>query len=98
MDGWIAANFPNPRMIDMTETAATRANFEGLNVVAFESRRGREMAALITRFGGVPQVAAALREVALEENAAAFAFGETLFAGHLDAVIFMTGVGGQAVV
>jgi uroporphyrinogen decarboxylase len=77
----------------MTETAAARANFEGLNVVTFESRRGSEMAALITRFGGVPRVAPALREVPLEENAAALQFGEALFAGSLDAVIFMTGVG-----
>ena len=77
----------------MTETAAASANFEGLEVVTFESRRAREMAALITRFGGVPRVAAALREVPLEENAAALKFGEALLAGRLDAVIFMTGVG-----
>ena len=77
----------------MTETSAASANFEGLEVVAFESRRAPEMAALITRFGGVPRVAPALREAPLEENAAALAFGAALFAGRLDAVIFMTGVG-----
>ena len=77
----------------MTETSASSANFEGLEVVAFESRHAKEMAALITRFGGVPRVAPALREVPLEEDAAALAFGEELFAGRLDAVIFMTGVG-----
>ena len=32
----------------MTETSASRANFEGLEVVAFESRHAEEMAALIT--------------------------------------------------
>jgi uroporphyrinogen-III synthase len=79
----------------MTETAAASANFEGLNVVIFESRRVAEMAALITRFGGVPRVAPALREVPLEEDAAALAFGVELFAGRLDAVIFMTGVGAR---
>lgn len=77
----------------MTETAAARANFEGLEVVTFESRRAPEIATLIARFGGVPRVAPALREVPLEENAPALAFGEALLAGRLDAVIFMTGVG-----
>jgi uroporphyrinogen-III synthase len=77
----------------MTETSAANTNLDGLEVVAFESRRAPEMAALITRFGGVPRVAPALREAPLEENAAALAFGTALFAGRLDAVIFMTGVG-----
>src|ERR1039458_3693009 len=81
------------RWIVMTETAAASANFEGLEVVTFESRRAREMAVLITRFGGVPRVAPAVREVPLEEDAAALAFGSELFAGRLSAVIFMTGVG-----
>ncbi len=87
---------PSPvsqRKIVMTETAASRANLEGLNVVTFESRRGREMAALITRFGGVPRVAPALRAVPLKENTPALEFGDALLAGWLDAVIFMTGVG-----
>src|SRR5208337_232663 len=35
----------------------------------------------------------ALREAPLEEDAAALAFGTALFAGRLDAVVFMTGVG-----
>jgi uroporphyrinogen decarboxylase len=73
-------------------------NLEGLEVVAFESRRAPEMAALISRLGGVPRIAPALREVPLEENEAAFAFGEVLFAGHLDAVIFMTGGGARRLI
>ena len=73
-------------------------NLEGLEVVAFESRRAPEMAALISRLGGVPRIAPALREVPLEENEAAFAFGEALFAGRLDAVIFMTGVGARRLI
>ncbi len=82
----------------MTGTLAAQANFGGLEVVAFESRHAQEMASLITRFGGVPRVAPALREVPLEENAAALAFGAALFAGKLDAVIFMTGVGTRRLV
>jgi len=77
----------------MTETSTASTNFAGLEVAAFESRRAPEMAALIARFGGVPRVAPALREAPLEEDAAPLAFGTVLFAGRLDAVIFMTGVG-----
>ncbi len=77
----------------MTETTPASTNFDGLEVVAFESRRAPEMAALIARFGGVPRVAPALREAPLEEDAGALAFGTALFAGRLDAVVFMTGVG-----
>ena len=77
----------------MTESSAAGANFGGLEVVAFESRHAKEMAALITRYGGVPRVAPALQEVPLAENAAALEFGAELLAGGLDAVIFMTGVG-----
>ncbi len=77
----------------MTETTPASTNFDGLEVVAFESRRAPEMAALIARFGGVPRVAPALREAPLEEDAGALAFGTALFAGRLNAVVFMTGVG-----
>ena len=69
------------------------ANFDGLEVVAFESRRASDMATLIERLGGVPRLAPALREVPLEENAAVFAFGDELFAKKFNGVIFMTGVG-----
>jgi len=79
--------------MDMTETSASSSSFEGMEVVAFESRHATEMAALITRFGGVPRVAPALREAPLGEDAAVWTFGRELFAGRLDAVIFMTGVG-----
>lgn len=77
----------------MTSTANLAANFQGLTVAAFESRRAPEMAALISRHGGVPVVAPAMREVALEQNTAAEAFGEALLADELSAVIFMTGAG-----
>src|SRR5438093_12167980 len=72
------------------------AGFGGLVVVAFESRLGTEMAALIAKLGGVPQVAAALKEVPLEENDLALRFAGELFAGRVPVVIFMTGVGTRA--
>lgn len=77
----------------MTSTASLAANFQGLIVAAFESRRAPEMAALISRHGGVPVVAPAMREVALERNTAAEAFGKALFSNELNAVVFMTGAG-----
>lgn len=68
-------------------------NFRGMTVAAFESRRAEEMSALISNFGGVPLVATSVREVPLAENPAAFTFAEKLFAGEIDAVICLTGVG-----
>ncbi len=62
-------------------------------MVAFESRRAKEIAALISNYGGVPRVGPSMREVPLEENTDAFNFADRLLAGELDAVIFMTGVG-----
>jgi len=73
---------------------ATRTpDFENRTVVAFENRKGKEIATLIANQHGIPLVAPAMREVPLEENPAAFAFAEELLAGRLEAVIFMTGVG-----
>jgi uroporphyrinogen decarboxylase len=79
--------------INMAEPTTIATGFDGLEVVAFESRHAVEMAALIAKFGGVPRVAPALREAPLEQNAAAFVFGEALLAHRLDALICMTGVG-----
>ncbi|MGH9345298.1 MAG: uroporphyrinogen-III synthase, partial [Terriglobia bacterium] len=74
-------------------TIRTNANFEGLAVAAFESRRAAEISTLIARFGGVPRVAPSMREVPLEDDSAALRFGEKLLAGLLDMVILMTGAG-----
>jgi len=77
----------------MTETTAPTADFGGLEVVAFESRRAKEMASLIEHQGGVPRVAPSMREVPLGENPAALEFAARLFAGAFEAVMLMTGVG-----
>jgi len=69
------------------------AGFGGLSVVAFESRMAAETAAMIRRRGGVATVAPSMREVALEDNHAAFDFARRLLAGEFDVVIFLTGVG-----
>ena len=65
----------------------------GLRVVSFESRRAQEMGWLIAAKGGRPISAPTLREVPLEENPVALAFGEELLAGRYQMIIFLTGVG-----
>jgi uroporphyrinogen-III synthase len=67
--------------------------FGGATVLAFESRRAKEIAELIRINGGEPLVAPALMEAPLEDNATAFQFGDRLYAGEIDMVIFLTGVG-----
>lgn len=67
--------------------------FEGLNVVAFESRRADAMRNLILNYGGAPIMAPSLREVPLEENPDAAEFAKRLIGGEVDVVIFLTGVG-----
>lgn len=69
------------------------ASFNGLSVLALESRRAREIAKLIENLGGVPIVAPSVREVALDSNEEALEFACNLTAGVVDMVIFTTGVG-----
>ncbi len=71
-------------------------SFEGLRVLALESRRASELAALITSHGGHPIVAPAMREVPLESNTQAADFARTLIRDGFDVVILLTGVGTRA--
>ena len=70
-------------------------SFHGASVLAFENRRGKEIAELIRINGGEAFVAPALTEVPLEHNTEAFAFADRLYAGHFEMVIFLTGVGAR---
>jgi uroporphyrinogen-III synthase len=72
------------------------ARLHGLRVLSLESRRAAEMAKLIENYGGRAIVAPSLREVPLESNSEALAFGRALAAGGFDMVIFLTGVGTRA--
>jgi len=67
-----------------------------MHYLALENRRAKEIAELIRRQGGDPFVAPAMREVPLENDEDALQFAERLFAGDLDMVIFLTGVGVRA--
>ena len=78
------------------ETIESKKSFSGLHVLSLESRRGPEMAKLIANHGGEAIVAPSMREIPLETNTEALAFGRKLFAGEFDMVIFLTGVGTRA--
>src|ERR1700755_1473505 len=69
------------------------AGFDGMRVLALESRRAPEIAKLIRASGGEPTVALAMREIPLESNHEALQFAARLFEGDFDLVIFLTGVG-----
>jgi len=66
-----------------------------LRILSFESRRAAEMRSLIERHGGRASVVPSMRERPLDENSAALNFAESLFAGEIDIVVFLTGVGAQ---
>ena len=67
--------------------------FAGLRVLSLESRRAKEMEALIRRAGGEPFVAPSVQERALDDNGDAIRFVERLEADEFDMVIVMTGAG-----
>ena len=77
----------------MPSTTKADRGFDGLRVAAFESRLAAEMARLITYHGGRPLVAPSMREIPLQENPEALAFGEKLLRGEYDVLILLTGVG-----
>ncbi|WP_446743239.1 uroporphyrinogen-III synthase [Silvibacterium acidisoli] len=69
------------------------ASFDGLRVLALESRRAREVEKLIRTYNGQPVVVSAMREIPLESNTACIDFGQRLLGGDFDLVIFFTGIG-----
>lgn len=71
------------------------ASFNGLRVLALESRRAQEISKLISNSGGIPLVVPSVRELPLDSNPEALEFVHKLREGDFDIVIFMTGVGVQ---
>ena len=67
--------------------------FAGLRVLSLESRRAKEMEALIRREGGEPFVAPSVEERALDDHGDAIRFVERLESDEFDIVIVMTGAG-----
>src|SRR5262245_45275034 len=72
---------------------ASSSPMGGLRVAIFEARMAGPLADLVSRQGGVPVSAPALREVPLGDSPAIEAFADALLAGGFDVVIFETGVG-----
>ena len=66
-----------------------------LRILSFESRRSAEIQSLIERHGGLPHVVPSMRERPLADNSAALTFAGMLFAGEVDVVLFLTGVGAE---
>ena len=65
-------------------------------VLSLESRRSEEIATLLTKFGADAVVAPSMQEVPLDDCPEVDAFGRALFAGEIDAIVFLTGVGAEA--
>ncbi|MGB4781984.1 uroporphyrinogen decarboxylase [Candidatus Methylomirabilis sp.] len=77
-------------------TAPPVTGLTGLKVVSFESRLATAIADLISRQGGTPISAPAVREVPLAENPEALKFARELLAGRIDMIVLLTGVGIRA--
>jgi uroporphyrinogen-III synthase len=73
-------------------------SFNDLRVLSLESRRAKEMASIISSYGGQPVSAPSMREVPLDSNPDAIAFADGLERGAFDLVILLTGVGARALV
>ena len=72
--------------------------FDGLRILILESRRARELASIVTSYGGLPVIAPSMREVPLESNTDALEFADALVRGEIDLVVLLTGVGTRALV
>lgn len=68
-------------------------SFAGLRVLSLESRRAKEIEALIRRLNGDAFVAPSVQERPLEDHGDAVRFVERLESGEFDLVVFMTGAG-----
>ena len=71
-------------------------SFNNLRVLTLESRRGQEMATLVSNYGGEPIAAPALREVPVESNTEALDFVDALVRDQFNLVVLLTGVGTRA--
>ena len=73
-------------------------SFDNRRVLILESRRAKEMASIVSSYGGQPVSAPSMREVPLESNPEAIAFADALERGEFDLVVLLTGVGTRALV
>jgi uroporphyrinogen-III synthase len=73
-----------------------QADFAGLRVVSFESRRATDLVRLVERYGGVCSSAPSMREVPLEAPDELRELVDRLREGRVDWMLFLTGVGARA--
>ena len=79
-----------------SDVVIPQPSFSGARVLVLESRRAREMASIVTSYGGVPVSAPSMREVPLESNTEAATAARTLIDRGFDIVVLLTGVGTRA--
>jgi uroporphyrinogen-III synthase len=70
----------------------------GASVALLEARMSAELASLVRRYGGLPRLAPAVREVATRAPREVAAFLDRLCAGQFALVIFLTGSGVTALI
>jgi uroporphyrinogen-III synthase len=75
---------------------STPAGLDGARVALLEGRMGQELADLVRRHHGVPQVAPAVREVPLDASEAVGILIDHLTSGRIDMVVMLTGAGAEA--
>jgi uroporphyrinogen-III synthase len=73
-------------------------SFDHRRVLILESRRAKEMASIVSSYGGQPIAAPSMKEVPLDSNPDAIAFADALERDQFDLVILLTGVGTRALV
>jgi uroporphyrinogen decarboxylase len=78
--------------------SAAETLVKNLKVVSFESRMAEETRKLLEKRGYQVISAPSMQEIPLEKNPEAFSFAEKLFAGQIDILICMTGVGTRMLV
>lgn len=69
------------------------ADFAGLRVASFESRRADDVQRLIERYNGQASVSPSMREVALDDKQSSIDLANRIITGEIDVFIVMTGVG-----
>ena len=79
----------------MSETSASvdKTDFDGLRVMALESRRAAEMEKMIGRFNGQAWVSPSMQEIPIEGNRVAIDFAQRVLTGEINIVLLLTGVG-----
>ena len=75
---------------------AVVASLAGKVVATTEARRAQELASLITKLGGIPYSAPAVREVPREDRGPALLVLDRILRGEVAAIVFLTGVGTRA--